>query len=155
MFFVTILGSGSAGNCALVETAQTRLLIDGGLSARQIGARLALCGVNPLEIDGILLTHEHGDHAGALDVWCKKFHWRAAPHRKNVILSLPKDLSHPWAEAARSACLGALRPSFARKKLEVLRQAQDDRALPGTRSKPPCAPRLCAPPDCTTHRSRP
>jgi hypothetical protein len=40
MFFVTILGSGSAGNCALVETAQTRLLIDGGLSARQIGAHV-------------------------------------------------------------------------------------------------------------------
>ncbi len=73
MFSVTILGSGSAGNCALVETAKTRLLIDGGLSARQIGARLALCGVNPLEIDGILLTHEHGDHAGALNVWCKQF----------------------------------------------------------------------------------
>ena len=73
MFSVTILGSGSAGNCALVETAQTRLLIDGGLSARQIGARLALCGVSPLEIDGILLTHEHGDHAGALRVWGKNF----------------------------------------------------------------------------------
>ena len=73
MFSVTILGSGSAGNCALVETPQTRLLIDGGLSARQIGARLALCGVNPLEIDGILLTHEHGDHSGALRVWCKQF----------------------------------------------------------------------------------
>lgn len=73
MFCVTILGSGSAGNCALVETPQTRLLIDGGLSARQIGARLAQCGVNPLEIDGILLTHEHGDHAGALHVWGKQF----------------------------------------------------------------------------------
>ena len=73
MFSVTILGSGSAGNCALVETERTRLLIDGGLSARQIGARLALCGVSPLEIDGILLTHEHGDHAGALNVWCKQF----------------------------------------------------------------------------------
>ena len=73
MFSVTILGSGSAGNCALVETARTRLLIDGGLSARQIGARLALCGVSPLEIDGILLTHEHGDHAGALRVWGKKY----------------------------------------------------------------------------------
>lgn len=73
MFFVTILGSGSAGNCALVETSRTRLLIDGGLSARQIGARLALCGVSPLEIDGILVTHEHGDHAGALNVWCKQF----------------------------------------------------------------------------------
>jgi phosphoribosyl 1,2-cyclic phosphodiesterase len=73
MFFLTILGSGSAGNCALVETPKTRLLIDAGLSAMQTRLRLAQCGVNPLEIDGILLTHEHGDHAGALDVWCKQF----------------------------------------------------------------------------------
>jgi phosphoribosyl 1,2-cyclic phosphodiesterase len=73
MFSITILGSGSAGNCALVETPQTRLLIDGGLSSRQTVARLAQCGVNPLEIDGILLTHEHGDHTGALNVWCKQF----------------------------------------------------------------------------------
>lgn len=74
MFFLTILGSGSAGNCALVETPKTRLLIDAGLSAMQMRLRLAQCGVNPLEIDGILLTHEHGDHAGGLDVWCKQFH---------------------------------------------------------------------------------
>ncbi len=74
MFHITILGSGSAGNCALVESSGTRLLLDGGLSARQIKQRLALCGVNPLEIDGILLTHEHGDHVGGLDVWCKHFH---------------------------------------------------------------------------------
>ena len=73
MFHVTILGSGSAGNCALVETPKTRLLIDGGLSARQILLRLRQCGLNPLEIDGILLTHEHCDHAGALNVWCKQF----------------------------------------------------------------------------------
>jgi phosphoribosyl 1,2-cyclic phosphodiesterase len=73
MFYLTILGSGSAGNCALVETPKTRLLIDGGLSAKQIAERLQRCGVDPLGIDGILLTHEHGDHAGGLDVWCKKF----------------------------------------------------------------------------------
>ena len=73
MFFVTSLGSGSAGNCALVETPRTRLLIDAGLSARQTTQRLAACGINPLEIDGILLTHEHGDHAGALEVWCKQW----------------------------------------------------------------------------------
>jgi len=73
MFFVTVLGSGSAGNCALVETPQTRLLIDAGLSARALKERLAACGVNPLEIDGILLTHEHGDHVGALEVWCKQW----------------------------------------------------------------------------------
>jgi phosphoribosyl 1,2-cyclic phosphodiesterase len=73
MFHLTILGSGSAGNCALVESPKTRLLIDGGLSARQTMERLRGCGCNPLEIDGILLTHEHGDHCGGLDVWCKNF----------------------------------------------------------------------------------
>lgn len=74
MFQLTILGSGSAGNCALVETPKTRLLIDGGLSCLQIRQRLSGIGVNPIEIDGILLTHEHGDHAGGLDVWCRQFH---------------------------------------------------------------------------------
>lgn len=73
MIHLTVLGSGSAGNVALVETPKTRLLIDGGLSTRQMVERLKICGVNPLEIDGILLTHEHGDHAGGLDVWCKQF----------------------------------------------------------------------------------
>jgi phosphoribosyl 1,2-cyclic phosphodiesterase len=73
MIYLTILGSGSSGNAALVETPKTRLLIDGGLSARQLVERLRMCGVNPLEIDGILLTHEHCDHSGGLDVWCKQF----------------------------------------------------------------------------------
>jgi len=73
MFHVTILGSGSAGNCALVESPKTRVLLDGGLSARQMRQRLALCGVNPIEIDAILITHEHSDHAGGLDVWCRQF----------------------------------------------------------------------------------
>jgi len=73
MLAVTILGSGSAGNCALVETAQCRLLVDGGLSARQICARLGEAGVDPTAIDAILITHEHIDHAAGLDVFCKKF----------------------------------------------------------------------------------
>lgn len=73
MFTVTVLGSGSAGNCALVETPRCRLLVDGGLSARQMVLRLQQCGVNPLEIDGILLTHEHSDHACGIDVWFKQF----------------------------------------------------------------------------------
>jgi len=73
MLAVTILGSGSAGNCALVETSACRLLIDGGLSARQICRRLATASVDPAAIDAILITHEHGDHVGGLDVFCKKF----------------------------------------------------------------------------------
>lgn len=73
MFSFTVLGSGSAGNCAVVESDQCTLLVDGGLSARQITTRLAAAGISPLEIDGILLTHEHIDHIGGLEVFCKKF----------------------------------------------------------------------------------
>jgi len=68
-----MLGSGSAGNSALVATEHCRLLVDGGLSARQLVVRLALCGINPNELDGVLLTHEHGDHVCGLEVLCRKF----------------------------------------------------------------------------------
>lgn len=74
MFTLTMLGSGSAGNAALVATDHCRILIDGGLSARQIVVRLALCGIEPHQLDGVLLTHEHGDHVCGLEVLCRKFH---------------------------------------------------------------------------------
>ncbi|CAN5520863.1 MBL fold metallo-hydrolase [soil metagenome] len=73
MFSLTMLGSGSAGNSALIATDHCRLLVDGGLSARQLVLRLALCGVAPNELDGVLLTHEHGDHVCGLEVLCRKF----------------------------------------------------------------------------------
>ncbi len=72
MFSVTILGSGSAGNCALVEAGECRVLVDGGLSARQITKRLAEVGVEAATISGILLTHEHSDHVSGLRVFCKQ-----------------------------------------------------------------------------------
>src|SRR5216117_574307 len=63
-----MLGSGSAGNSALVSTDHCRILINGGLSARQIVVRLEQCGVAPEQLDGLLLTHEHGDHVCGLEV---------------------------------------------------------------------------------------
>jgi phosphoribosyl 1,2-cyclic phosphodiesterase len=68
-----MLGSGSAGNSALVATDHCKILIDGGLSARQIVLRLEQCGVTPEQLDGVLLTHEHGDHVCGLEVLCRKF----------------------------------------------------------------------------------
>ena len=67
-----MLGSGSAGNSALVATEHCKILIDGGLSARQLVLRLAQCGVTASQLDGILLTHEHGDHVCGLEVLCRK-----------------------------------------------------------------------------------
>lgn len=73
MFHVTMLGSGSAGNATLVVAGQTRVLIDAGLSARQIRQRLEHLGTSFEELDGVLLTHEHQDHAGAIGVLARKF----------------------------------------------------------------------------------
>src|ERR1043166_3865579 len=73
MFSFTVLGSGSAGNCPVVETDECKLLVDGGLSAKQIALRLQAAGIQPIELDGILLTHEHCDHIGGLGGFLKKF----------------------------------------------------------------------------------
>lgn len=66
-----VLGSGSSGNCAVISGPHGSLLIDAGLSARQITDRLRQAGVAPESLRGVLLTHEHGDHTRGLDVLLK------------------------------------------------------------------------------------
>jgi len=63
-----VLGSGSNGNTAVVRAGDTTLLLDAGLRARKTLARLAAVGLDAASIDAVLLTHEHGDHAGGLPV---------------------------------------------------------------------------------------
>ena len=79
---LTILGSGSGGNCAYLETEETRLLIDAGFSGRQIRTRLATIGRSPESLTGILITHEHSDHIAGLvglaqkldlPIYCNRF----------------------------------------------------------------------------------
>ena len=64
------LASGSGGNCLVAEagdgTSATRVLIDCGLNLTEAERRLQRLGLAPAEIDGILVTHEHGDHAGCV-----------------------------------------------------------------------------------------
>lgn len=67
-FRVTLLGSGSNGNCTLIETSRIRLLVDAGFSGKQIAARLAGLGLALEDIHGVLLTHEHSDHVMGLPV---------------------------------------------------------------------------------------
>lgn len=68
---VSVLGSGSTGNAVLLVANGTRVLVDAGLSAREIARRMSLLGEDPNTLDGILITHEHGDHAGGLRVLIK------------------------------------------------------------------------------------
>jgi phosphoribosyl 1,2-cyclic phosphodiesterase len=70
----TILGSGSAGNCAYVETGEARILVDAGFSTRQIRLRLASIGRTPENLSAILLTHEHSDHISGLLGLAEKLH---------------------------------------------------------------------------------
>lgn len=58
------LGSGSKGNCLVAEAAGSRVLLDCGLGPREAERRLARLGIEPAQVDAILVTHEHDDHAG-------------------------------------------------------------------------------------------
>ena len=64
----TVLGSGSTGNAVLISSERTNVLVDAGLSAKEIVRRLGEVGVAPCDLDAILITHEHSDHAGGLRV---------------------------------------------------------------------------------------
>ena len=70
----TILGSGSSGNCAYVETAEARILVDAGFSPLQIRKRLATIGKTPENLSAILITHEHSDHIAGVLGLADKFH---------------------------------------------------------------------------------
>ncbi len=63
---LTILGSGSSGNCTYVETDEARVLVDAGFSGRQIRQRLAGIGRAPENLTAIFITHEHSDHITGL-----------------------------------------------------------------------------------------
>jgi phosphoribosyl 1,2-cyclic phosphodiesterase len=73
-----VLASGSTGNTALLATEKTRILIDAGLSMRELRKRLALAGESLESIDAVIITHEHSDHVGGLPVLARNKGLRAA-----------------------------------------------------------------------------
>ncbi|HTL69565.1 MAG TPA: MBL fold metallo-hydrolase [Lacunisphaera sp.] len=80
-FRFSILGSGSAGNAALLRTENTRVLIDAGFSARRLAALLAAHDEKLEAVDAIFLTHEHGDHAAGLTGLARHPHIRVFANR--------------------------------------------------------------------------
>src|SRR5690606_9504538 len=56
------LGSGSQGNALVVEAGRTRILVDNGMTVRETERRLERLGLQPSQLTGIVVTHEHSDH---------------------------------------------------------------------------------------------
>ena len=73
MFNFCSLYSGSSGNSLFVESENTKLLVDAGVSSKKIEEALANLEIDPTSIDGILITHEHSDHVQGLGTFAKKF----------------------------------------------------------------------------------
>ncbi len=74
------LASGSSGNCLVAEAAGTVVLLDCGLSLTETERRLARLGLAPSQVSGILITHEHSDHAAGTFEF-------AAAHRVTIYLT--------------------------------------------------------------------
>ncbi len=76
------LSSGSEGNSTYVEVGNTKLLVDGGLSASKLSQSLSKINVQASEIDAILISHEHYDHISGIDAFASKFKTKIYAHKK-------------------------------------------------------------------------
>lgn len=72
MMRMTVLASGSKGNSTVISSSRTRVLVDAGLSCRELLRRMAIAGEDPSALDAILITHEHIDHVAGLAVLARK-----------------------------------------------------------------------------------
>ena len=89
---VSVLASGSRGNCALVASSATRILVDAGLSGRETFKRLKKLRERAEDISAILITHEHSDHVAGLERLASKL---------NVPVFLTAPTHHAWNRAVR------------------------------------------------------
>ncbi|MGC1784693.1 MAG: MBL fold metallo-hydrolase [Acidobacteriaceae bacterium] len=109
MVRVTVLASGSRGNCTIVATSRTRVILDAGLSCREIVKRMRLSGEEPENLDAILVTHEHSDHVQGLSVlarrWNVPVYATEATHAawKRCVTPRPRMSFQAWLESRQQA----------------------------------------------------
>ena len=107
MMQMTVLASGSKGNSTVIASSSTRILVDAGLSCRELMRRMAAIGEDPSRLDAILITHEHADHVSGLPVLARKLnipvYFTEATHRAWVRQMTPRTtLSYKqWLEQTR------------------------------------------------------
>jgi phosphoribosyl 1,2-cyclic phosphodiesterase len=94
MMRMTVLASGSKGNSTVISSSHTRILIDAGLSCRELLKRMAIAGEDPSQLDAILITHEHQDHVSGLGVLARRLgipvYFTEPTHRAWVRMMTPR-----------------------------------------------------------------
>ncbi len=100
---LTVLGSGSTGNAVLIRSETTRVLVDAGMSAKKILERFVAVGEDPADLDAILITHEHSDHAGGLRVLMKSVNCPVfiSGETEEAYLSTRKGIQNGDSESAK------------------------------------------------------
>lgn len=107
MVKMTVLASGSKGNSTVVSSSRTRILVDAGLSCRELIKRMQAADEDPRTLDAILITHEHQDHVQGLAVAARKLgipvYFTEATHRAWMRWMMPrKRLTYAdWLEQRR------------------------------------------------------
>ena len=91
---MTVLASGSKGNSTMVASSRTRILVDAGLSSRELLKRMEMAGEDPGELDAVLITHEHQDHVQGVAVLARRLgvpvYFTEATHRAWMRWMMPQ-----------------------------------------------------------------
>ena len=123
----TVLASGSKGNSTVISGGRTRILLDAGLSCREIFRRMKLAGEDPETLDAIVITHEHQDHVNGLAVAARKLnipvYFTEATHRAWLRSLTPRrQMTYAqWLETA-----AAVRKQAAERQAETAAAAAEE-----------------------------
>lgn len=107
----SVLASGSTGNALYLETDEVRLLVDAGVSGRQLEQLLAAYHVSPGQLDAIVVSHEHIDHVKGIGVLARRYRlpiyanaatWQAMPSQVGEI---PEELRR-FFDTGKTFCIG-------------------------------------------------
>lgn len=91
---MTVLASGSKGNCTVVSSNHASILVDAGISCRETLKRMRVAGESPENLKAIVISHEHNDHVAGLQVLARKL---------QVPVYISEATYHHWRKDARDA----------------------------------------------------
>jgi phosphoribosyl 1,2-cyclic phosphodiesterase len=107
---VHVLASGSDGNCTVISSEDALIMIDAGISGRRIVKLMERCGLDPKDLDAILLTHEHSDHVSGAGIMSRKYKVPVCCNENTLVCSNIGPIhSSIIFETMKQFCVGGLK----------------------------------------------